>query len=157
MNWQAIGAAGEVLGAIAVLLTLIYLTLQIRQNTKATRLQTAQATHQFSADGVSLLANVDTAVIWSKFIAEGYKPLSAHEQVVVGAVARVFFTSWDNHYYQYLRGSLENEVHSAFENRMIRQLAIPAIFEWWQHNKVIYTKSFGEYVDGLIERRESVG
>ena len=66
MNWQAIGAAGEVLGAIAVLLTLIYLTLQIRQNTKATRLQTAQATHQFSADGVSLLANVDTAVIWSK-------------------------------------------------------------------------------------------
>ena len=35
MNWEAIGAVGEVLGAVAVVLTLIYLSLQIRQNTKA--------------------------------------------------------------------------------------------------------------------------
>ncbi len=33
MNWDAIGAIGEILGAIAVLGTLIYLAAQIRQNT----------------------------------------------------------------------------------------------------------------------------
>ena len=33
MNWDAIGAIGEILGAIAVLITLVYLTTQIRQNT----------------------------------------------------------------------------------------------------------------------------
>lgn len=33
MNWDAIGATGEVLGALAVLVTLIYLAAQIRQNT----------------------------------------------------------------------------------------------------------------------------
>ncbi len=32
MNWDAIGAIGEILGAIAVLATLIYLAAQIRQN-----------------------------------------------------------------------------------------------------------------------------
>lgn len=32
MNWDAIGAIGEILGAIAVLGTLIYLAAQIRQN-----------------------------------------------------------------------------------------------------------------------------
>lgn len=35
MNWEAIGAIGEIVGALAVFLTLIYLAIQIRQNTKA--------------------------------------------------------------------------------------------------------------------------
>jgi hypothetical protein len=35
MNWDAIGAVGEIIGATAVFLTLVYLALQIRQNTKA--------------------------------------------------------------------------------------------------------------------------
>ena len=30
MNWQAIGALGELIGAIAVLVTLVYLTVQVR-------------------------------------------------------------------------------------------------------------------------------
>ncbi|MEM9173728.1 MAG: hypothetical protein AAGC67_00700 [Myxococcota bacterium] len=37
MNWDAIGATAELLGAIAVFITLGYLTLQIRQNTQAVR------------------------------------------------------------------------------------------------------------------------
>jgi hypothetical protein len=35
MNWDALGAISEVLGALAVFITLAYLTLQIKQNTKA--------------------------------------------------------------------------------------------------------------------------
>ena len=37
MNWEAIGAVGEILGAIAVLLSLAYLAVQIRQNTASVR------------------------------------------------------------------------------------------------------------------------
>ena len=37
MNWDAIGAIGEIVGAVAVLITFIYLSVQIRQNTKAVR------------------------------------------------------------------------------------------------------------------------
>lgn len=33
LNWDAIGAIGEVLGAVAVFVTLAYLAVQIRQNT----------------------------------------------------------------------------------------------------------------------------
>jgi heme/copper-type cytochrome/quinol oxidase subunit 1 len=33
MNWDAVGAIGEVIGAIAVVVTLVYLAYQIRQNT----------------------------------------------------------------------------------------------------------------------------
>lgn len=37
MNWDALGAIAELLGAAAVFITLVYLALQIRQNTKAVR------------------------------------------------------------------------------------------------------------------------
>jgi len=37
MNWEALGALGEIVGALAVFLTLIYLAVQIRQNTMAVR------------------------------------------------------------------------------------------------------------------------
>jgi hypothetical protein len=37
MNWDAIGAVGEIVGALAVFLTLVYLAGQINQNTKAVR------------------------------------------------------------------------------------------------------------------------
>jgi hypothetical protein len=35
INWEAIGAIGEVVGAIAVVVTLLYLSVQLRQNTRA--------------------------------------------------------------------------------------------------------------------------
>lgn len=35
MDWQAVSAIGEMIGAIAVLVTLVYVAVQIRQNTAA--------------------------------------------------------------------------------------------------------------------------
>jgi hypothetical protein len=43
MNWEAIGALGEIVGAMAVFLTLIYLAAQIRQNTRAVRASAVDA------------------------------------------------------------------------------------------------------------------
>ena len=40
MNWDAIGAVAELLGAIGVILSLLYLAAQIRQNSRATRVET---------------------------------------------------------------------------------------------------------------------
>ena len=54
MNWDALGAIAELLGAIAVFLTLAYLTIQVRQNSKALMLQ-----NQFSAAQI-MQARTDT-------------------------------------------------------------------------------------------------
>ena len=35
INWEAIGAVGEIAGAIAVIATIFYLSLQIRQNSRS--------------------------------------------------------------------------------------------------------------------------
>ncbi|MGD2047251.1 MAG: hypothetical protein PVJ80_13005 [Gemmatimonadota bacterium] len=51
MNWEAIGATAELVGAVAVLVSLIYLANQIRQGTAATRVQTVQ--HLLTSDTAS--------------------------------------------------------------------------------------------------------
>ena len=52
MNWEAIGAVGEILGAIAVLVTLLYLATQVRQNTRAMDV----ATYESVIAGFNVLA-----------------------------------------------------------------------------------------------------
>ena len=47
MNWDAIGAVGEILGAAAVVATLIYLARQMRQEARA---NTAEAMGSWLAD-----------------------------------------------------------------------------------------------------------
>ena len=42
MNWDAIGASAEFVGAIAVVLTLLYLAVQIRQSNRLSKFQSAR-------------------------------------------------------------------------------------------------------------------
>ncbi|HSG90514.1 MAG TPA: hypothetical protein VLA56_14960 [Pseudomonadales bacterium] len=56
MDWEAIGAVGELLGALAVLVTLGYLAVQVRQNTR-----TMEDGHKF-ARAQAHQARTDTAI-----------------------------------------------------------------------------------------------
>lgn len=72
MNWEAIGAIGEVVGAAAVVITLLILVVQVRQNNRgleeSNRLNRA-STIDRHADSISrwrgrLMENADLSKIW---------------------------------------------------------------------------------------------
>ena len=50
VNWEAVSAIGEIVGAIAVVVTLAYLAVQIRQNTQVARSTARQAITQTTID-----------------------------------------------------------------------------------------------------------
>jgi hypothetical protein len=56
INWEAIGAIAETLGAVGVIITLVYLTVQLRQNTKTMQ----SATFQNLSDSMSDSARLAT-------------------------------------------------------------------------------------------------
>jgi len=56
VNWDAIGAVSELIGAVGVVITLIYLAVQIRQNTRAVRLDTSHNIMEEIRDMYSLMA-----------------------------------------------------------------------------------------------------
>jgi hypothetical protein len=62
MNWEAIGAIGEIVGAIAVVVTIGYLAVQIRQNTLSNRATFLfQAQTEFTRMQEQIFGNPDNA------------------------------------------------------------------------------------------------
>ncbi|MEH6516951.1 MAG: hypothetical protein V7742_09725 [Halioglobus sp.] len=67
MNWEAIGAVGELVGALAVLVTLVYLSMQIRQNTKSVQAAAVDsANSQVSRIREVIFADADVANMYRR-------------------------------------------------------------------------------------------
>jgi hypothetical protein len=67
MNWDAIGAIGEIIGALAVFITLAYLALQIRQNTRAVHSSALDSTvNTISIARQSIYENDEVAKVYLK-------------------------------------------------------------------------------------------
>ena len=57
LNWDAIGAIGELVGATAVFVSIIYLALQIRQNSTAVR---SSGSHNAAYSAIQILESIGT-------------------------------------------------------------------------------------------------
>ena len=67
MNWDALGAIGEVIGPLALFLTLGYLAVQIRQNTKAVRASALDSSvNAVNAVRVAMIENVEVTALYRK-------------------------------------------------------------------------------------------
>lgn len=138
--WEAVGAVGELLGALGVIVTLVYLAVQIRQNTLAMeegrRLALAQA-YQQRADGLSVMmveaANGPIGGIIVKLTAAGYpeRVSSALKTLTPEELGRfrqwqiAQQTHWDNIYQQYQRGFVDDEYYEeAFKDRVRRLVPV---------------------------------
>ena len=122
MNWDAMGAVGEIVGAIAVLATLIYLAAQIRQNAQALDRQgdIAQAQiQQMRADSVTQLSTVCTAntenielltrLINTKEISP--EELSPEENMRARMLLTMLRSNLENTFLQFKRGFLSEEFY----------------------------------------------
>jgi len=83
MNWQAIGAIGEGVGAVAVVITLAFLIFQIRQNTTALRQQAArESTASLQQAAITMMYPAVAGTI-SKVYAEREPDLTTSEMAQV--------------------------------------------------------------------------
>ena len=133
-----LGALGEFLGAIGVIATLAYLAIQIRQNTRSLnasqRLALAQ-TYQMRADAlqnmlVQAAESERIGPIISKLTSVGYpEDVTSLDQLSVAErgsfrqwqIAQQ--THWDNMFYQYQQGFLDDEYYRDSFRERVRRLA----------------------------------
>jgi hypothetical protein len=136
MTLQDWGAIGELVGAVAVVVTLIYLAKEIRLNTRAMaegrRLALAQ-TYQMRSDALQamLVQAADSEHIGPiiiKLTELGY-PADVTALDALNEFERGRFrmwqiaqqTHWDNMHYQYQQGYLDPEYYEdAFKDRVVR-------------------------------------
>lgn len=136
MNLVELGALGEFLGSIVVLITLVYLSVQVRQNTRSMeesrKLALAQ-TYQMRSDALQMMlvhaADSDhIGPIITKLTGDGYpEDISALEHLSSEDRGRfrqwqiAQHTHWDNMFFQYQQGYLDEEYYEeAFKERVER-------------------------------------
>ena len=132
-----LGALGEFIGSIGVIATLWYLAVQIRQNTRSMnesrKLALAQ-TYQMRSDALQamLVQASDSDYIGPiiiKLTEAGYpEDLSSLEQLSPEELGRfrqwqiAQQTHWDNMFYQYQQGFLEDEYYTDALRERVRRL-----------------------------------
>jgi hypothetical protein len=107
MNVNDLANIGQVIGAIAVVISLIYVALQIRQNTNAVRSATAQAVHEHFSIWYNLVAaDVELAQIAANGLRD-YSSLSEQERVRFVATFMSFISYSQNAFLKWREGLLK--------------------------------------------------
>ena len=161
MNWDALGASAELLGAIAVIISVVYLAFQIRQNTKQieenTRATQAAAfdssiTHGFSARQ-AIAENGDLARI---FVEGSQDPTALSEIDKVRyrlVVQNILWSVW-NMQTQTKFGSLQEELWDTQTMTLKRVLTTPGARWIWEHYSQEYGREFQSVVNQLLAENE---
>lgn len=87
MNWEAVGAVAESTGAVAVIVTLIYLSLQMRQNSRLLKASLATSTRESTNQITGLLASDREAL---RVFTPGYKVGKLWKNSISSILTRLF-------------------------------------------------------------------
>ncbi len=126
MNWEAIGAIGEVGGAIAVVVTLVYLTRQIRQSTHATGVAAyQQSQQQIYAMSVALATDPELAEIFARVFAGGIDSLGPSDGVRFEAAMSTFYFGYESLLAHHEKGLIDPDLWQNFLENDIQLLDSP--------------------------------
>jgi hypothetical protein len=147
MDLDALGNLGDFISGIGVLATLIYLAVQIRQNTGELRNSTIQTLLDRSIEMFSgTIASEIPEIQHKELVGE---ELSGPEEIRLRMFVRRNFQLFEQVYLQSRQGRVTDDIMQAYERRIAAHFASPRWSQNWAALKPLYTAAFSDYVDGL--------
>ncbi len=147
MTIQDWGAIGELAGGVTVIVTLIYLALQIRQNTRAIRLGTGYAVTEEFRDMFALIAGQSSL---AELIVKGANDavsISGSVKMRYWSFTANFVRAFENAYIQSSEDALDPR-HWAGMKRMVTDFAqVPGFRDYWPNRKHWYSEDFQHFMD----------
>jgi hypothetical protein len=151
MDWNAIGAIGEVCGAIAVVITLIYLSRQLRENTKSIKLQSVESTFKEWNECLKDIQNTDGVGLAYAKALKG-EPLSELEEHQLTYMFRRIFNAYAKMRYLESIGVSDPFNSESLEIALPHLLKMEFFCQWWPVQRSRYAVVFQQYLDEFIER-----
>lgn len=145
MSLDDLGNLGEFVSALAVVVSVLYLAIQIRQNTRSLRAQAHQSiTTHIGELNRTIVEHEDVAEILERGL-EDPTVLTPDEARRFNAYNSARFRHYDNLYYQYRVGVLEPSQWEGF-SRMLRYHFMQAgLRRWWNDSTAFYSPEFVAY------------
>jgi hypothetical protein len=151
MNWDAIGAIGEIIGAMAVFLTLVYLALQIRQNTKAVQAAAVDASvGKLNDVRETMYENAEIASIYIQGLAEPDQ-LDEESRLRFRLLIHNILLAISNVYSQ---TGLTGLSLSTWESQILivkRIISTPGGQRFWKASRLEFEETFRDQVDGILK------
>lgn len=148
MNWDAIGAIGEIIGAVAVVASLAYVALQIRHNTTA--LQSTNRQALVENDRESILATLQNIDLLVKLGTD--KPLSPEDQAKFSLIWIIDLRNRELEYFQYKAGAIDEAAWNSYRETLHYTFGTERDRKWWRKvGRNSFDKDFARMVDEFIE------
>ncbi len=146
MNWDAIGAVGEILGAIAVMLSLVYLATQIRVSNKSAKQSTMQSQmHEATTFLGRISSDTTTCKIWSVglLVPDSLTPL---ELTQFSTLCLEMTLIYERLYYLNQSSSIESHFSHSMTQAIRRVLGSPGYKVWFEDRKGDFTIDFTNWL-----------
>lgn len=155
MNWNALGAIGEIIGAFAVILTLLYVARQIHQANANTQ---AQARYSF----IQAYSDLNTAISNSKEVASIFRrgfsgeELDEDERMQFFSLLGQFLNAWSTLYDLHEEGQLPGNQWTMVRKDIIAMMREPGGRAFWKEvGRHGVHAEFRDAVDRVIASNES--
>lgn len=156
MNWEAIGAVSELIGAAAVLASLLYLANQIRQSTEVARSVARQGIAETAiAEASSVVDHGDLAELMYRELSGG--ELEAHENYRLQLFAFRSLRLYENAHYQHRAGMLDADEWAAFRYNLSLLFELSMYDRFWPGHERQFTPVFRELVEELRVELRAAG
>ena len=148
MNWDAIGAVGEIIGAAAVVISLVYVAVQLRVQNKETRLAAMHDITVGYRDNLATFTSVDLTELMAKANAD-FSSLSDPEATrLISAVQRALRLA-EEAYIQFEEGRLDDRMWNPIAKHYRSYLSLPAFRKVWDLRRNYYDEQFVSYMESL--------
>ena len=150
MDWTLVGALAELLGAVAVVLSLVYLSQQVRQNTSAIKTAnavTVQGNFQELARMFYTDREVGDVVLRTM---SGDQDLRPADRIAAYAYFFDFLKTAELAYYQYRNGDLDPALWEASLAFYHAYFTTPGFRRYWSERRTAFIPVFREAMEGWL-------
>jgi len=147
MDWDIVGSVGEFVGAIAVVVTLIYLTKQIRQSNTASQTAAIQA---FFDSTSSLTRDLRTNGDLIRRGIGDWQSSSKDEQGDLNSLMLDRGSKIHMGYRLRERNVLDEQTYGSWESSFVSLLRAPGGAEWWSNACVFWADDFRQHVNFVV-------
>ena len=148
-NWEAIGAIGQIVGAFAVVISLIYLATEVRSSVHATR----EASMRWVADSYTrwihqVSGHPDLRELYYRGIHD-FESLEEADLVGFSALMVEAFRHYEGLYYLQSVGHFDPRLWRGWEAAMRDLSGYPGVQAWWRSRSHWFSEEFAKHINQL--------
>lgn len=146
----------ELLGGIAILISLVFVGIQLKENTKATRSSTATATIDTMTNWYVVMGtNGEASASFYRFL-EDPESMTKEERLQHIFNFHGLFLAFQNSYYLSLEGTLDKRIPKSLNQVIYGVKDQPGFKLYWKSRKSIFFEEYRDYVDDLLNSTDIV-